>query len=119
MATAEKKSLRSPDETRKFANGKMDLVNLGGGSVGLATFEPGWKWSNDVKPIAGTELCEAPHFMYLISGRMKIVFPDGKDVEVGPGDVAVIPPGHDGWVVGNEPAVVIDWGGSAANYAKR
>lgn len=117
MAKAEMKNVGSPDETRKFANGKIDLVNVGGGSVGLATFEPGWKWSNDVKPIAGTELCEAPHFLYQMSGKMKVVMKDGREFESGPGDVAVIPPGHDAWVVGSEPVVLIDWGG-ATNYAK-
>jgi hypothetical protein len=118
MPGAEKKSLKSPDETRKFEKGKMDVVGIGGGSVGLATFEPGWKWSEHVKPIAGTEWCQASHFMYQMSGRMKVVFPDGKEVESGPGDVLVIPPGHDAWVVGDEPVVGIDWGG-AANYARR
>jgi hypothetical protein len=118
MPDAEKKSLKSPDESRKFNNGKMDVVNIGGGTVGLATFQPGWKWSQDVKPIAGTEWCQAGHFMYQIAGRMKVVFPDGKEVESGPGDVLVIPPGHDAWVVGDEAVVGIDWAG-AANYAKR
>jgi hypothetical protein len=121
MATAaqsEVKNVESPDETRKFTNGKMDVVNIGGGTVGLGTFQPGWKWSNDVKPIAGTEWCMAPHFIYQISGRMGIKMSDGKEFEMGPGDVAVIPPGHDGWVIGNEPAVAVDWSG-ATNYAKR
>ena len=78
----------------------------------------GWRWSKDIKPIAKTELCEAPHFLYQLSGRMKVVMRDGQEVESGPGDVVIIPPGHDAWVVGNEPVVVIDWGG-AANYAKQ
>ena len=115
---AELKRLAQPDETRTFANGKVDVVNIGGGTVGLATFQPGWKWSNDVKPIAGTDLCMAHHILYQISGRMKVVMSDGREFESGPGDVAVIPPGHDSWVVGNEPVVAVDWGG-AANYAKR
>jgi mannose-6-phosphate isomerase-like protein (cupin superfamily) len=112
------KSFGSPDETRKFEHGKIDVLNMGGGTVGRATFEPGWKWSTDVKPIAGTELCEAPHFLYQVSGKMKIRMKDGHEFEIGPGEVAMIPPGHDGWVVGNEPVVAIDWGG-AANYAKK
>jgi hypothetical protein len=115
---AEKKNISSPDEVRRFENGQMEVVNIGGGTVGRAIFQPGWKWSNDVKPIARTEWCEAPHFMYMVSGRMKILLNDGREIEAGPGDVAVVPPGHDGWVVGDEPAVVIDWGG-AANYAKQ
>jgi len=118
MAGEEKKSLDSPDEVRRFGNGHMDVVKIGGGAVGKGTFEVGWRWSKDVKPIAGTELCQAPHFMYQMSGRMRVVLADGSEMESGPGDVTVIPPGHDAWVVGNEPVVVIDWGG-AANYAVR
>jgi len=118
MANGELKKMSAPDETRKFEHGQIEVVNIGGGTVGRATFQPGWKWSNDVKPIAGTELCEAPHFLYQISGRMVVKMADGTELESGPGDVAVIPPGHDAWVVGNEPVVAVDWGG-AANYAKR
>jgi hypothetical protein len=117
-AKGELKSINSPDETRTFTNGKMEVVNVGGGTVGRATFAPGWKWSNDVKPIAGTDLCMAPHFGYQVSGRMKVVMADGTEMEAGPADVAIIPPGHDAWVVGDEPVVFIDWGG-ATNYAKR
>ena len=118
MADGELKKLDTPDEVRRFGHGKMELINIGGGTVGRATFEPGWKWSNDVKPIAGTDLCQAPHFLYQISGRMVVRMADGREMESGPGDVAVIPPGHDAWVVGNEPVVVVDWGG-ASNYAKK
>jgi len=114
----EKKSLESPDEVRKFEHGAASVVNIGGGTVGRFRLEPGWKWSNDVKPIAGTELCEAPHFMYQVSGRMHVVMKDGSESDWNPGDVGVIPPGHDAWVVGNEPVVGIDWSG-AANYAKQ
>ena len=117
MAAHELKNIGKPDETRKYGHGQMELVHIGGGSVGRATFEPGWKWSNDVKPIAGTATCQAPHFLYQISGRMKIVLDAGGEMNIGPGDVAIIPPGHDAWVEGNESVVVIDWGG-AANYAK-
>ena len=117
MAAAEKKSLGSPDEVRKFKNGQIEVVNIGGGTVGKATFEPGWKWSNDVKPIAGTDLCQAPHFGYQVAGRMHVVMADGSEFESGPGDVIAIPPGHDAWIVGNEACVLIDWSG-AANYAK-
>ena len=79
MAGAEKKNPNSPDEVRKFTNGQIELVKIGGGVVGRATFQPGWKWSNDVKPIAGTELCQAPHFGYQISGRMRVVMADGSE----------------------------------------
>ncbi len=111
------KKLSNPDETRVFERGKIEVVQIGGGTVGRATFEPGWRWSQHVKPIAGTELCQAPHFLYQISGRMHVAMADGREFESGPGEVAVIPPGHDAWVVGNEPVVVIDWGG-ATQYAK-
>jgi hypothetical protein len=96
----------------------MEVVNIGGGVVGRVKLEPGWRWSNDVKPIANTDLCQAHHFMYQISGRMHVVMADGTEMESGPGDVAIIPPGHDAWVVGDEPVVGVDWGG-AANYAKQ
>jgi len=118
MAGEEKKSLDSPDEVRRFGNGHMDVVKIGSGTVGKGTFEVGWRWSKDVKPIAGTELCQAPHFMYQMSGRMRVVLADGSEMESGPGDVTVIPPGHDAWVVGKEPVVLIDWSG-ASTYAKR
>ncbi len=114
----EMKNLSKPDETRKFERGQMEVVNIAGGTVGRATFKPGWKWSNDVKPIAGTDLCMAPHFMAQLSGKMRVRMADGKEFEMGPGDVAVIPPGHDAWVVGDEAVVALDWGG-ASNYAKR
>ncbi len=117
MANVEVKRLNAPDEVRKFGHGQMEIVNIGGGTVGRGLFEPGWRWSTDVKPIAGTELCQAPHFMYMISGRMRAKMADGAEMEFGPGDVIVIPSGHDAWVVGNEAVVAIDWAG-AANYAK-
>jgi quercetin dioxygenase-like cupin family protein len=117
MASIEKKSINSPDDTRTFEKGKMDLVNIGGGAVGLATFQPGWRWSDHVKPIAKTEWCQAPHFGYSLSGRAKVKLSSGEEYDINPGDVFQIPPGHDGWVVGDEPWVTLDWAG-AANYAK-
>jgi len=118
MSELERKHLDSPDETREFGHGRIDVVNIGGGTVGRFSAEPGWKWSNDVKPIAGTDLCQAAHFLYQVSGRMRVKMADGSESESGPGDVVVIPPGHDAWVVGNEKVVAIDWAG-AANYARR
>jgi quercetin dioxygenase-like cupin family protein len=117
MPNAEKKSLESPDDTRRFEKGKVELVNVGGGAVGRYTFEPGWRWSEHVKPIAGTDLCQASHFLYQITGRMHVVMADGSEFEAGPGDVGVIPPGHDAWVVGNETVTGIDWSG-LSDYAK-
>jgi quercetin dioxygenase-like cupin family protein len=81
------------------------------------TFEPGWRWSEHVKPIAKTDSCQATHLMYCISGRMHVRMDDGTEQEIGPGDLAAIPSGHDAWIVGDEPCVAVDWGGSA-NYAK-
>lgn len=110
----------SPDETRPFegAKGKLQLVNSEYGPVGRATFEPGWQWSKHIKPIAGTGSCQATHLGYVVSGRMKIVMDDGEETEYGPGDFMICPPGHDAWVVGDEPCVIVDWQGFA-DYAKR
>jgi hypothetical protein len=113
----EHKSFESPDETREFPNGRAEILEVGGGEVGRLVFEPGWRWSNDVKPIAGTDLCEAPHVQYHVSGRVHIRMADGSEFEAGPGDVTSLPQGHDAWVVGDEPVVVVDWWG-ASHYAK-
>jgi hypothetical protein len=118
MENTEHKKFSAPDETRTFPHGKAEIINIGGGTVGRLTLEPGWRWSQDVKPIAGTEWCEAPHFQYQVSGRMHVVMENGTEFDLGPGDVSVLPPGHDAWVVGEEPVVVVDWHG-ASNYAKR
>ena len=119
MAKMLKKNLDAAEEVRSFegGKGKVELVDLASGGVGRATFEPGWRWSEHVKPIAKTDSCQAAHLGYYISGRMKVVMDDGQEEEFGPGDYAVIPPGHDAWVVGDEPCVVIDWQGFT-NYAK-
>lgn len=113
------KSLDSPEEVRPFANdeGHLDLVSLGAAPVGRAVFEPGWRWSKDVKPLAKTDSCEAAHTGYVVSGRITIQMDDGQKDTFGPGDLMVIPPGHDGWVEGDEPCVLIDWQGYA-DYAK-
>jgi hypothetical protein len=118
MAKAERKDLSSPDEVRTFPKGKLHLVKIGGGVVGRLTLEPGWRWSQHVKPTAGTEWCEAPHFQYHASGHIHVVMSDGAEFEVGPGEITALPQGHDAWVVGNEPVVLIDWAG-ASDYAKR
>lgn len=113
-----KKNIGTPDETRKFSNGKMDVVKVGDLTFGKAVFEPGWKWSEHVKPIAGTASCMVNHNGFVVSGRMRIRMDDGSEVEVGPGDVFVCPPGHDAWTVGNEACVAYDFSG-AATYAKK
>jgi quercetin dioxygenase-like cupin family protein len=118
MAGLEIKNVGSPDETRPFADrGNAAVVNVGGHPVLYGTFEPGWRWSDHVKPIAQTESCQSPHFLYALSGRMHVVMNDGTEADIGPGDVARIEPGHDAWVVGDEPCVAIDFGPSPA-YAK-
>ena len=118
MPGIEVKSLNSPDEVRPFADkGQAEVVNIGGETVLRGTFEPGWRWSEHVKPIAGTESCESPHFLYMVSGRMGVAMDDGSAGEAGPGDVVRIEPGHDAWVIGDEATVVVDFGPSSA-YAK-
>ena len=118
MANAERKDFKSPDEVRTFEKGRLELVKIGGGVVGRLILEPGWKWSKHVKPIAGTDWCEAPHFQYHVSGRLHIVMSDGKEFEAGPGEVTSLPSGHDAWVVGPEPVILIDWQG-AIQYAQK
>jgi len=114
------KSFDSPDETRPFeGNGRVELVNLGGREIGKGTFEPGWRWSENVKPIAETDSCEFAHLGYVISGRMRVYMDDGSQGEIGPGDVFAIAPGHDAEVIGEEPCVMIDIGEEDAEYAKR
>ncbi len=112
------KSTNSPDETRKFENGEVELVEIEGKTIGRATFEPGWKWSADVKPLVHTEWCEAPHFQYQISGVLHVVMADGTEKDLKAGDVAWVPPGHDAWVVGDEPVVAVDFQGMV-DYAKK
>jgi mannose-6-phosphate isomerase-like protein (cupin superfamily) len=118
MKSHERKSFSSCDETRAFPHGKAEILNIGEGVVGRLTLQPGWRWSVDVKPIAGTDLCEAPHFQYHVSGRLGVKMRDGSQFEVGPGEVTYLPSGHDAWVIGNEPVVVVDWHG-ASHYAQR
>ncbi len=114
----ESKNFHSPNEVRNFEKGKVELVNVGGADVGRATFQPGWKWSTYIKPIANTDSCEAAHFGYQVSGTMVIRMDDGTEKTIRAGDVVNIPPGHDGWVVGNEPVVFLDFQGMA-DYAKQ
>jgi hypothetical protein len=113
----EHKSFQAPDETRAFPHGQAEILNIGGGQVGRLVFQPGWRWSTDVKPLAKTGSCEAPHFQYHVSGKLGIRMDDGTELIAGPGDITSLPSGHDAWVVGDEPAVVVDWYG-ASRYAK-
>ena len=117
-AKCEMKSLSSPDEVRKFEKGKVEIVKVRGVAVGRATFEPGWRWSTCGKPIAGTPSCEAPHYGYQVSGTMVVRMDDGTEITSKAGEIVSIPPGHDAWVVGNEPFVFVDFQGMA-DYAKQ
>lgn len=117
-AGLEARDFDSPDEVRPFVDkGEARIVNLAGGTVGCATMEPGWRWSEHVKPIAGTDSCQAAHLGYVVSGRIKTVMDDGTEAEIGPGEVCSIAPGHDAWVIGDEPCVLIDFAGMQ-DYAK-
>jgi len=112
----------NPDDVRKFTNGKVEVANLGDTTIGRITLEPGWKWSSDVKHIVNTDSCQLPHTQYVISGRLRIRMDDGTEEECGPGEALYVPPGHDAWVVGNEPFVAVDFTGMkeyAANTSKK
>ena len=119
MADVEVKNFDSPDEVRPFeGKGQAEVVNIAGRNVGRGTFEPGWKWSENVKPIAGTDSCQTAHLAYVVSGRMLIHMDDGSEGEIGPGDVYALHPGHDAEVIGDEPCVSLDFG-EFGEYAKR
>jgi SnoaL-like domain len=113
---AEYKDFADPDEVRQFSHGRLEVLHLAAGDVGRMVLEPGWRWSQDVKPIAGTELCETAHFGYQVSGVLRIQLADGTTIDARPGMAGTVPPGHDAWVVGEEPAIMLDWAG-AASYA--
>jgi uncharacterized cupin superfamily protein len=115
----EVKSFDSPDGARPFeGKGQAAVVNIAGKNVGRAVFEPCWKWSENVNPIAGTDSCQSHHIGYCVSGHMTVHMDDGSTLEIGPGDVFEIPPGHDAEVTGDEACVNVDWGGFG-DYAKR
>ncbi|MDQ6846356.1 MAG: cupin domain-containing protein [Candidatus Dormibacteraeota bacterium] len=119
MAGVQRLDFGSADETRQFADGKgkLEVVKSEAGPIGKATFQPGWRWSEHVKPIVGTDSCQVAHLAYVASGQMTVRSDDGTETNVGPGDVFVATPGHDAWVVGDEPCVQVDFQG-AASYAK-
>ncbi len=114
----ERKQAEHPDESRAFPKGKLDVFHLGGTQVGIAAFQPGWKWSECVQPIAKTHSCETRHLGYVVRGRIKIVMDDGSEAEFGPGDLMACEPGHDAWVIGSEPCEIVDFL-AAPTYARR
>lgn len=117
MERAECRDFRQPDDVRTFPRGRLDLIKVGGATIGLAVFEPGWKWSTSVQPIVKTRSCEAPHLQYHVSGVLHVLMDDGTEFDCRAGDVSLLPPGHDAWVVGDEPAVLVDFQGMI-DYAK-
>ncbi|HEY3440504.1 MAG TPA: cupin domain-containing protein [Paludibaculum sp.] len=116
--TLELKSFNSPEEVRKFEHGMVEMVKVAGAAVGRATFEPGWTWSTCVKPLAGTNSCQAAHYGVQLSGTLTTRMDDGTELTSRAGDVLNIPPGHDAWVVGNERVVLVDFQGMV-DYAKQ
>jgi hypothetical protein len=117
MKKVELKNFGRPDEVREFPNGRLELIKIGGATIGRAIFQPGWRWATSVQPIAKTKSCEAPHFQYHISGVLRVRMDDGEEFDCKPGEVSVLPSGHDAWVVGEEPVVVVDFHGML-DYAK-
>ena len=114
----QRRRFSDPSDVREFPHGRVDVVELDDNVVGQMSYEPGWRWSNDVKPIAGTDSCQFHHLGFTLSGRGHIEMPDGTSMEIGPGDVFEIPPGHDAWVVGDEPWVSVDFE-AMRTYAKK
>jgi len=118
MSKMQKKSISKPDATRSFKKGKLRLVTLRGVTFGHAILQAGWKWSTCVKPLVKTKSCQAPHLQYHVSGRLAVLMDDGSKAVYKAGDVSWLPPGHDAWVVGKEPVVVVDISGMK-QYAKK
>jgi uncharacterized cupin superfamily protein len=108
MATIEKKSLNQPEKTQNIGRVQVDSITMGTLNFARNTAAPGWQWSKDVKPVAKTESCRVSHLIYVISGILYVRMDDGKEEEFNPGDIGLIPPGHDGWTVGHEPAVWLE-----------
>jgi class 3 adenylate cyclase len=111
VARLQRRSLEKPDEVRSFPNGRLEIFELDDIVVGRTVFEPGWRWSEAVKPIAGTAFCEYHHLGYVVAGRLHVEMSDGTGLEIGAREVFEIPSGHDAWVVGDEPWVTIDFAG--------
>ena len=105
----ESRNIDTPDETRTFEHGDLGVVNLTGATIARAAFNPGWKWSTDLKPLAGTDSCQVAHAGLVLSGRFHVRMDDGTELDLGPGDAHVVSPGHDAWVVGDEPCVILDF----------
>ena len=119
MPGVESRDFDSPDETRTPDKTKVDVVRMGGTTVGRFAFEPGWKWSECVKPVAGTDSCQARHVGVVSSGRLAISHDDGTELEIGPGEAYIIEPGHDAWVTSDQPFVAFEFDSkTAGTYAQ-
>ena len=118
MGAVEVRSIEEPDETREFPNGSVAMLSVAGVMAARTRFEPGWRWSDHVKPIAGTDSCMFMHQGYCVSGSATIRADDGTEATISSGDVYVIEPGHDAWVVSDEPWVAVDFSQESADYAK-
>jgi quercetin dioxygenase-like cupin family protein len=116
MNQLELERFESPDEVREFEKGRFELVNIGGMTIGRATYEPGWKWSEHVAPSAGTATCQVEHVGLVVSGQAAVRMDDGTERTMKAGDLFYVPPGHDSWVVGDEPYVSLHFLG-ADEYA--
>jgi hypothetical protein len=117
MTGVETRDFSAPDETRTPDKTQVEIVNLADGQIGRYTFQPGWRWSECIKPVAGTDSCRVDHIGYVISGRLHVVHEDGSETDLRAGEVYRIAPGHDAWVVGDQPAVTVEFQG-AATFAK-
>jgi hypothetical protein len=114
MPAAVTKSFDAPDDLRTPPLGRVAVVDLNGAKVARFSLEPGWRWSTSVKPIAGTDTCQSRHLGVLVSGTMRVAGADGSEAEIRPGAAYIIEPGHDAWVVGDEPVVTFEFDGLAA-----
>jgi hypothetical protein len=110
---------RAADEHRTFPNGHIEISTIGNATLGRAVFEPGWRWTESLRSIAGTDTCQVRHNGYIESGRLHIKMDDGAELDLGPGDFFVCDPGHDAWVIGNEACVAFDFSSDIARYAKQ
>lgn len=119
MAGVEARTFDSPDETRTPEKTRVDVVRMGATTAARYTFQPGWRWSESVKPVAGTDSCQVRHVGVVQAGRLHVKHNDGTEGEVGPGEAYVIEPGHDAWVVGDEAFVGFEFESKAAEeYAR-
>lgn len=117
MERSEVVSFDHPVEVRRFPRGRVELVRVGGKTIGRAIFEPGWKWSDSVQPLVHTASCEAPHFQYHVAGVLHVRMDDGSEFDCHPGEISRLPSGHDAWVVGDEQVVIVDFQGMV-DYAR-